>query len=97
VLATAARGISENVIAFSRVKKPWLLASHARKDAYQTLLNNAAEAQSQVAQLDALNQRTGAATSIGKMDVALSRAAAIKASLNDLLKNSNAAYVIFNQ
>jgi hypothetical protein len=96
-LATAARGISENVVALSRAKKPWLLASHARKDAYQTLLNNAAEAQSQVAQLDALDHRSGAATSISKMDVALSRAAAIKASLNRLLKNSRAAFIIFNQ
>jgi class 3 adenylate cyclase len=97
VLATAARGISENVVALSRAKRPWLLASHARKDAYQTLLNNAAEAQSQVAQLDALDRQSGAATSIGKMDVALSRAAAIKASLNRLQKNSSAAFIIFNQ
>jgi hypothetical protein len=97
VLATAARGISENVVALSRAKKPWLLASHARKDAYQTLVNNAAEAQSLVAQLDSLERRSGAATSISKMDVALSRAAAIKASLNRLLKNSSAAFIVFNQ
>jgi hypothetical protein len=96
-LATAARGISENVIALSRVKKPWLLASHARKDAYQTLVTNASEAQSQVAQLAALEQRAGSANSISKMNVALRGAAGIKASLNRLLTNSNAAYAIFNQ
>ncbi len=96
-IVTAARNISENVIAFSRVKKPWLLASRARKDAYQTLTSNAAEAQSQVAQLDALDQRTSAATSMSKMNAALGQATAIKASLNRLLTNSNAAYAIFNQ
>lgn len=94
---TAARNISENIIAFSRVKKPWLLASRARKEAYQTLSSNAAEAQSQIAQLDALSQRAGAATSVSKMDAAVSQAVAIKASLNRLLQSSNAAYAAFNQ
>jgi hypothetical protein len=97
VLATAAHDISEKVVALSGGKKPWLFASHARKDAYQTLSDNAAEARSQVAQLDALNPREGGAISIAKMDVAVSRAAAIKASLNRLLKSSNAAFIIFNQ
>jgi len=94
---TAARSVSESVIAYSRVKKPWLLASRARKDAYQTLSTNASEAQSQVAQLDALSQRASSATSISKVDAAVSQAATIKASLNRLLQSSAAAYATFNQ
>ncbi|GEM_PF-2171220 len=97
VMATAARNISDKIVALSRVKKPWLLASRARKNAYQTLSDNATEAQSLIAQLDGLNLRAGTASSLGKMDVVLGRAAAIKANLSRLLESSNAAFIISNQ
>jgi class 3 adenylate cyclase len=96
-LAAAAHSISDRLVALGRVSKPWLLASRARKDAYQTLSNNATEAQSQVAQLDELERRASAATSIRKISAAMSRASAIKARLSSLEMNSNAAYSIYNQ
>ena len=97
VLATAARNISVQVISYGRVKKPWLLASRARKDAYQTLADNATEAQSEVAQLDELERRANAATSLRKISASLSRASTIKARLGRLLVSSQAAYGVFNQ
>jgi hypothetical protein len=96
-LAADAHNISDQLVTLGRVSKPWLLASRARKDAYQTLLDNAAEAQSQVAQLDELGRRASAATSIRKISATLGRASTIKARLSSLLTNSNAAYSIYNQ
>jgi class 3 adenylate cyclase len=96
-LATAARNISEQVISLGRVTKPWLLASHARKEAYQTLADNATEAQSDMARLDELERQASAATNLRKVSAALSRASAIKARLGSLLRASNAARVIYNQ
>lgn len=98
VLAAAAHNISDRVVALGRVSKPsWLFSSRARKDAYQTLSSNATEAQSQVAQVDELERRAGAATSLRKINAAISRASSIKAKLNSLLDNSNAAYSVYNQ
>jgi class 3 adenylate cyclase len=96
-VAAAAHSISDRLVALGRVDKPWLLASHARKDAYQTLSSNATQAQSQVAELDELQRRVDAATSLKKISAAMSRASSIKARLNGLLANSNAAYTIYNQ
>jgi hypothetical protein len=96
-LVVAARSISDRLVALGRVDKPWLLASRARKDAYQTLSSNATEAQAQVAQLDDLQHRADAATSLKKMSAAMSRASAIKARLSSLLANSDAAYSIYSQ
>ncbi|MBI3675412.1 MAG: adenylate/guanylate cyclase domain-containing protein [Proteobacteria bacterium] len=97
VLAAAARNISVQVISYGRVKKPWLLASRARKDAYQTLADNATEAQSEVAQLDELERRGNAATSLRKISASLGRASTIKARLGRMLVSSQAAYSVFNQ
>ncbi len=97
-LVATTRSISDRLVALGSVSKPsWLFPSHARKDAYQTLSANATEAQSQVAQLNALQARADAATSLKKINAAMSRASAIKARLNTLLANSNAAYSIYNQ
>jgi methionyl-tRNA synthetase len=96
-LASAAHGISDRLVTLGRASKPWFLASRARKDAYQTLLNNATEAQTQIAQLDALQSRASAANSLKKLNAAMKAAAAIKAKLDSLLENSNAAYSIDNQ
>lgn len=96
-LATAAHGISDRLVALGGVSKPWLLASRARKDAYQTLADNAAQAQSQIAQLVEIEHRIGAVTTLRKANLALSRAAAIKSKLSSLLANSDAAYSTYNQ
>lgn len=97
VIVAAARNTSENVVALSRVKKPWLLASRERKDAYDTLIANAAAAQSEIAALDALERRGDTATSLKKMNVVMSGAAAIKARLSYLLVSSSAATTAFNK
>jgi len=97
VLAASARSISDRIVALGRVSKPWLLASRARKDAYQTLADNATEAQAQVAQLVELERRASSATNLRIVSAALSRASRIKAKLSNLLINSNAAYSTYNQ
>lgn len=96
-LAAAAHSISDRLVSLGGVSKPWLLAGHARKDAYQTLSANATEAQSEVAQLDELQRKVDAATSVRKIGTAMSRASAIKVKLGRLLTSSNAAYAIYNQ
>lgn len=96
-LAAAAQVISDKVIAQSRVNKPWLLASHTRKAAYQTLADDATAAQSEAAEMDALAHRASAASGLRKVSAALAQAATIKARLNELLTSSNAAYATYSQ
>lgn len=96
-MAAAARSMSDRVVTLGGVSKPWLFATQARKNAYQTLSANATEAQSEAAQLDELGRRVDSATSLRKIAADLSRAAVIKAKLNRLLANSNAAYAVYNQ
>jgi hypothetical protein len=97
-LSAAAHTIADKLETLGRVSKPsWLFASRARKDAYQTLVDNATQAQSQIAQVDALEQRVNAANDLRKVSAALARASTIKARLNGLLTTSNAAYNVYSQ
>jgi hypothetical protein len=96
-LAAAVHGTSDQLAALGKVTKPWVLASRARKDAYKILADNAAEAQTQVAQLDALQRDATAAGELRKVSAALGQGSTIKVRLDDLLTNSNAAYGVYNK
>jgi class 3 adenylate cyclase len=96
-LAATAHTISDKVVAYGKVTKPWLFASHARKDAYQTLTDNATAAQSEIAVLDELQGRASSASDLKKISVAMSKAASIKTRLNSLLSTSTSAYAVYNQ
>jgi len=96
-LAADAHSTSDRLTTLGKVKEPWFLASRARKDAYRTLLDNAAQAQSQIAQLDELQQRAGAANSLKKINANVSKASEIKSKLDALLMSSTAATTIYGQ
>lgn len=96
-LATAAQGISDRLASLGGVNKPWLFASHARKDAYDVLANNAGEARSQVAELDALESRAGNTNDLRKISAAVNQGLTIKSRLNRMLARSNAAYSTYSQ
>jgi class 3 adenylate cyclase len=96
-MAVAAHNISDRVVAYSKVNKPWLFASHDRKTAYQTLVDNATAAQSEIAQMDELQGRAATANELKKISAAMSKAASIKSRLTSLLSTSTAAYAVVNQ
>jgi len=96
-LAADAHSASDRLTTLGKVKEPWFLASRARKDAYRTLLDNATQAQSQIAELDELQQRTGSANSVKKINANMSKASAIKSKLDALLESSYAASNIYGQ
>jgi hypothetical protein len=96
-LIAAAPGVSDQLIAFGKISKPWVLASRARREAYKSLADNAAEASTLVAQLDALERDAVAANDLRKISGALTQASAIKSQLDGLLVSSNAARGVYNQ
>ena len=96
-VAAAAHGTSDQLAALGKVAKPWVLASRARKDAYQRLTDNAALAQTQVAQLDELQREVAGASDLRRVSAALGQASTVKLRLDDLLANSSAAYSIYNK
>jgi hypothetical protein len=96
-LDTAAHDVASKLEALGKVSKPWLLASHARKQAYQDMVDSAASATAQIAKLDALNKAAATATDLHKISTSLTQAATIKSTLDGLLAKSNAAYVIYNK
>jgi hypothetical protein len=96
-LDTAAHRICDKLIALGKVSEPFFLASHARKAAYRTLVENAAAAQTQVARLDEIDRGAVAANSLRKVSGALIQASTIKATLDGLLENSTAAYGVYSQ
>ena len=79
--------------------QPWLLASKARKQAYQDLTANVtqAAARAAVAQLNTLYQATRDTKDLKQLQAALAQATAIKAALDDLLAKSTAAAGVYNQ
>ena len=94
---TAARASYAKVLALGKVTQPWLLASKARKQAYQDLTANVTQAAAQLAQLNTLYQATRDTKDLKQLQAALAQATAIKAALDDLLAKSTAATAIFNQ
>ena len=96
-LAAEAHSTSDKLGTLGKVKEPWFLASRARKDAYRTLLDNATQAQAQIAELDELQQRTGSANSLKKINASMSKASAITSKLDALLESSTAAATIYGQ
>ena len=97
VLTAAAHTTSDQLVAFGKVSKPWVLASRARRDAYKSLADNATEASTLVAQLDELERGAVAANDLRKLSGALTQASAIKNRLDGLLVSSNAAHGVYSQ
>ncbi|HEY3814457.1 MAG TPA: serine/threonine-protein kinase [Caulobacteraceae bacterium] len=87
---TDARSVGNAVVADASKPKPWLFASAARKQAYQTLQDNAARAKAQLSRLDDLS-RSAASADSKALDAAISQAAGIKQTLSGLSASSNAA------
>jgi hypothetical protein len=79
------------IAALANVSKPWLLASHARKAAYQTRQDNAAQAKAAMTQLDALSPTLAKINDLKQLDAAIAQATAAKTTLDGLLAASNAA------
>ena len=96
-LDTQAHDVANKLDAQGKVSKPWLLASHARKQAYQDMVDAAASGTAQMAKLDALNKAAETATDLHKISTSLTQATTIKAALDGLLTKSNAAYVLYNK
>jgi tRNA A-37 threonylcarbamoyl transferase component Bud32 len=96
-LDTAAHAVSDKLAALGKVSQPWLLASQARKDAYQQLLSNAAQGATQIAQLDGLAHAAATVNDLKQISAVLTRVTVIKASLDDLLVKSNTASGIYNR
>ena len=95
-MAAAGHAIGDKLVAPGKVSRPFFLASSARKAAYQTLTDDAAQALPDVAELDELGRGAVAGNDFGKISVALTQAAAINARLSGLLATSNAAYAVYN-
>ena len=85
-----ARSIANAVVADGAKPKPWLFASGARKQAYQTLQANATQAKAELSRLDDLS-RSASSSDPKNLDAAIAQAAGIKATLNGLYAASNAA------
>jgi serine/threonine protein kinase len=96
-LDTQAHDVANKLDALGKVSKPWLLASHARKQAYQDMVDAATSGTAQIAKLDALNKAAQTATDLHKISTSLTQATAIKTTLDGLLTKSNAAYAIYNK
>jgi class 3 adenylate cyclase len=95
--STAAHNIADQVAAMAKVTKPWLFASHARKDAYDTLTANATSAQGEVASLMEVERKAASASDLKKLSGDLARISTIKARLNSLLASSSSASAVYNQ
>ena len=96
-LTAAARDVSGKVAGLAAGPKPWLLASGARKQAYQALQDNAAQAAAQISQLDLLTNGMPAMKDLKQVSAAVTQATAIKNDLDGLLAKSTAAYAEYNK
>ena len=85
-----ARAVANAVVADGAKPKPWLFASVARKQAYQTIQSNASQAKAMLARLDDLS-RSALSDDPKNLDAAISQAGSIKQTLNGLYASSNAA------
>lgn len=91
------REMVQKVVALSGAEKPWILASRERKDAYQTLQDDAAQAKAQVARLDELSRAVGSASAISEVHSASVQVSELEGSLSGLLASSNAASTQLNR
>jgi serine/threonine protein kinase len=96
-LDTQAQDVANKLDALGKVSKPWILASHARKQAYQDMVDAATSGTAQLAKIDAMNKAAQTATDLHKISTSLTQATAIKTMLDGLLTKSNAAYAIYNK
>ncbi len=95
--AAAVHAVGDNLVALGKVSRPFFLASRARKDAYNTLTENAAQVPPQLAELDELGRGAVAGNDLGKINAALTQTATIKVKLDGLLASSNAASALYNK
>ena len=95
-LAAAAHIASDQLLAFGKVTKPWAFASRARREAYKSLVDNATEGSTLVAQLNELERGT-AANDVRKLNGSLTQASVIRDRLNALLASSNGAFGVYNK
>jgi hypothetical protein len=86
-----AKSVADAIARQAGGAKPWLFASQARKQAYQTLQSAAASAKSEAQQLDDIARRAASASDPKALDSALGQAQAAKRSLNALYASSSAA------
>jgi serine/threonine protein kinase len=82
-----ARALANPILANAAKPKPWVFASQARKQAYQALQDDAAQARAELASLDAISLRASSADP-KTLDQALAQAAASKRSLSALYASS---------
>jgi uncharacterized protein YhaN len=87
----ALRQIAQKVIGLAVADKPGFLASRARKDAYQLLQDNAAQAKAQLTRLDDVSRTVSQASDLNQIDAATQPATDIEASLSRLVLASNGA------
>jgi serine/threonine protein kinase len=87
----SAQAVAAQVTALANVSKPWLLASRARKTAYQLRQDNATEAKTVMAPLDQTAAALPKTNDLRQLDTALTQAAAAKKTLDALLASSSAA------
>jgi hypothetical protein len=86
-----AQATAGQVATLANVSKPWILASRARKNAYQTRQDNAAKAKSLMAPLDTLAPTLAKISDLKQLDAAIAQVTAAKKSLDGLVAASNAA------
>ena len=89
--ASGLRGLADRIAAYAGKPKPGLFAARIRKQAYETLAENAQKAKAQLAQLDELTAAVAVATDAKQVEATAHKADAIKQALNDLYTSSSAA------
>jgi hypothetical protein len=85
------RQVAQKVIGLAVADKPGFLASRARKDAYQLLQDNAAQAKAQLTRLDDLSRTVSAASDVSQLDAAAQPATDIEGTLSRLVSTSTTA------
>jgi len=90
--ADAARAEAQRVIAgAASASRPWLFASREQKDAYKALQDHAAEAKTDLGQLDGLAQSAAASSDVRQLRADIARAGEIRGSLAALAASAPAS------
>jgi non-specific serine/threonine protein kinase len=91
------RQLAQRVVTLAGASKPWIFASRARKDAYQKLQDNAAQASQQVNRLDELSRGMSAASGISEVHAGVLQTSDVENTLSGLLASSSTASNQLNQ
>jgi hypothetical protein len=87
----SAQALSAEVIRLAAVEKPWILASQARKQAYQLRQDNAAKAKALATELVGLAANVLKTTDFKQLDAAVTQATEAQKTLNALYESSRGA------